>query len=1224
MKYIYLFLVIVCLPEIVFAQKELTHYFNGIQFKHVKDKFKDTLVIISINERHYNKNGKILNTFSDKETGDLLFLTTNKEIYNPQLEKFPNSQGFSNDNLSNSTSQLIVPFPDGSPQFYIFNIGLIKAGQEATRLCYSILDLRTKQGSVKTNNIKVRDMVDFQITGIQDCANRGYWIVVLDDNKKDFYSYHITEKGFDSIPVVTSLDKSLCDEIEIRQPHYYRMIISPDGTKIALSLASRVFSNRKTVIYLFDYDNKTGRISNKRKINKYDYSGMFTHIQFSPNSNILYASYSSADGVFQYDLSSGNESIIQNSEIIYLHDNYRRDFQETIELMPNKKMYIFRTTRFDIIHLPNNMGENWKLQKDAIVNGGDMEAESGGNGFPNFMQHYFSDDYKGYPCFEPRGTLDTIYGCINTPLRITHRYSDGIILSRQWSIDSANIIEQRDSSCLFSIKKTGTYRIQLFCKRNSRIDTLLTYAIINDAQAQAGKDTILCAGTSIKIGTQGEQGTTYRWYPTKGLDDYTKANPTASPDTTTEYIFAVINKYGCSAFDTIKITVVPSVQPTITRDTTLCAWIPLQLQAGGGTKYEWFPKSGLNNYFIANPIAMPSTTTRYKVIISNATCTDSAFVTITIKENEKADAGRDKELCAGLSVRLGTNNNPQVEYSWSPADYLDNPKSANPLCTPEKNMQYILTVKNNNGCENYDTVNVTLGGELSVFAGADTNVCEGEQIQLNASGAENFSWSPAEGLSNATIANPIFTGTSTTQYIVTGKSGNCEGKDTILVTVNEKPIIIASENREICVGDTVHLSAKGATEYSWSPADGLNNATIANPIFMGTKTTEYIVTGKNGNCFDSKKVIIMVNEKPIVSVSENREICTGDTVHLSAKGALEYSWSPVEGLNNPTIANPIFIGTKTTEYIVTGKTGDCFDSKKILITVNEKPTLSVSENREICLGDTVHLRANNADNYLWTPSTYLNNATISNPIAQPTENITYTVRGTNTNGCYEEKTISITINNDQEKTISLQLSDTAHYAPGTIVPVKIVIPAGLAQTTVTLNYDPCCVRCDSIFTPNTGISTVFLRNNALRFTSISPNKESREIILPCTIYLPPDGRNSEKFTLSDIIHSEQCLIVRGNNDEILYDPSCAWQFRGVQQTGRFGIESDGTIARLYTGYGGAITVKIFDVTGMEVWHYSSLYNSTDMQEISLPSLSSGMYIMQASNGVWHDECVMMK
>jgi len=1214
MKSIFLFFAIVCLPQIVFAQKELTHWFNGVQNKWIKDKFRDTFIIISPIERNYYKNGKILNTFSDKETGELLFLTTKDDIYNPKLEIFPNSQRFSNVNLTNSTSQLIVPFPDGSPQFYIFNNGPFKQGQEAARLCYSILDMRTREGKMIKNNIIVRDMLRFPITGIQDCANEGYWIVVIDDNIKEFYSYHITTKGFDTTPVVSSFKEPLGDIVDVRSPEFFHMKISPDGTKLAVSVKSRILSSLdgRDVLYLFDFDTKTGKITNKKIIAK-TYADI-NNFSFSPNSKVLYSG-AIVGSIFarQYDLSSNNETTIFNSE--YLTPYYYFG----LEIRPDKKIYLYTTEITDIIHNPNGLRENCNLQHRAFVGFDGML-----NHFPNYMQHYFSDDYKGYPCFEPRGTLDTIYGCINTPLRITHRYSDGIILSRQWSIDSANIIEQRDSSCLFSIKKTGTYRIQLFCKRNSRIDTLLTYAIINDAQAQAGKDTILCAGTSIKIGTQGEQGTTYRWYPTKGLDDYTKANPTASPDTTTEYIFTVINKYGCSAYDTIKITVVPSVQPTITRDTTLCAWIPLQLQAGGGTKYEWFPKSGLNNYFIANPIAMPSTTTRYKVIISNATCTDSAFVTITIKENEKADAGGDKELCAGLSVRLGSNNNPQVEYSWSPADYLDNPKSANPLCTPEKNMQYILTVKNNTGCENYDTVNVTLGGELSVFAGADTSVCKGEQIQLNASGAENFSWSPADGLSNATIANPLFTGTSTTQYIVTGKSGNCEGKDTILVTVNEKPIIITSENREICVGDTVHLSAKGATEYSWSPTDGLHNPTIANPIFNGTKTTEYIVIGKNGNCSDSKKVIITVNEKPTLLVSENREICAGDTVHLSAKGALKYSWSPTDGLHNPTIANPIFNGTKTTEYIVTGKTGNCFDSKKILITVNEKPTISVSENREICLGDTVHLRANNADSYLWTPSTYLNNATIPNPIAQPTENITYTVRGTNTNGCYEEKTISITINNDQEKTISLQLSDTAHYAPGTIVPVKIIIPAGLAQTTVTLNYDPCCVRCDSIFTPNTGISTVFLRNNALRFTSISPNKESREIILPCTIYLPPDGRKSEKFTLSDIIHSEQCLIVRSNNDEILYDPSCAWQFRGVQQTGRFGIESDGTIARLYTGYGGAITVKIFDVTGVEVWHYSSLYNSTDIQEISLPSLSSGMYIMQASNGVWHDECVMMK
>ena len=80
----------------------------------------------------------------------------------------------------------------------------------------------------------------------------------------------------------------------------------------------------------------------------------------------------------------------------------------------------------------------------------------------------------------------------------------------------------------------------------------------------------------------------------------------------------------------------------------------------------------------------------------------------------------------------------------------------------------------------------------------------------------------------------------------------------------------------------------------------------------------------------------------------------------------------------------------------------------------------------------------------------------------------------------------------------------------------------------------------------------------------------------------------------------------------------------MQGTGRFGIESDGTNARLYTGYGGNITLKIYDITGIEVWNYSSYYESTDIQEIHLPILSHGLYIIQASNGVWHDECVMMK
>jgi hypothetical protein len=1148
---------------------------------------------------------------SNRATGELLFYSDNGAIVNKKNFIFPSDIYAAVPEKGRNV--LIIPDPAHSDSYYSFAVTNKNIPMSSTLLLSKDTLFHNKVHVIKGNidNISVQkkqfvhDSILPALTGTRDADGNGYWLITHHRHRKIIYAFHITAKGIEK-PIISEYEKGRIG------PFFTGSIkASPDGNKICLTghlttpTIPRVLSNG--IARLFTFDKKTGKIINNQFLEQVQSDKLFQFSSFSPDNTKLYlSSYIKGNPeqflLEQYDVSFQDSSAVQASRY---EVSYQKALYFDLQLGPDGKLYVCQEsdyTYWGIIDNPNIRGKDCSYRIQGVKHGGNVALKK----FPNMLDCFFVDEWNYSVC---RGSKISVGVKPETGLTYSWSPTTGIDNPK-----NATVTIQPNETTEYTLTATeedGTIMTRKFLIRVQ--DSLESSVNIDTA--------IICDNQPIQLRAAG--GTKYQWTPTAGLDNATIPNPLALPKNNTRYRIIVSNN-DCKDTNYVMIIVGQKPIVTINRDTIICFGNSVPLQAGGGTKYEWFPKSGLNNYFIANPIAMPSTTTRYKVIISNATCTDSAFVTMTIKDNEKADAGRDKELCAGLSVRLGTNNNPQVEYSWSPADYLDNPKSANPLCTPEKNMQYILTVKNNNGCENYDTVNVTLGGELSVFAGADTSVCTGEQIQLNASGAENFSWSPADGLSDATIANPLFTGTSTTQYIVTGKSGNCEGKDTILVTVNEKPTIIASENREICVGDTVHLSAKGALEHSWSPAEGLNNATIANPIFNGTKTTEYIVTGKNGNCSDSKKVIITVNEKPTLLVSENREICLGDTVHLSAKGALEYSWSPVEGLNNPTIANPIFNGTKTTEYIVTGKTGNCFDTKKILITVNEKPTISVSENREICLGDTVHLRANNADSYVWTPSTYLNNSTISNPIAQPTENITYTVRGTNANGCYEEKTISITINNDQEKTISLQLSDTAQYAPGTIVPVKIIIPAGLAQTTVTLNYDPCCVRCDSIFTPNAGISTVFLRNNALRFTSISPNKQEKEIILPCTIYLPPDGRKSEKFTLSDIIHSEQCLIVRGNNDEILYDPSCAWQFRGVQQTGRFGIESDGTIARLYTGYGGTITVKIFDLTGVEVWHYSSLYNSTDMQEISLPSLSSGIYIMQVSNGVWHDECVMMK
>ena len=89
------------------------------------------------------------------------------------------------------------------------------------------------------------------------------------------------------------------------------------------------------------------------------------------------------------------------------------------------------------------------------------------------------------------------------------------------------------------------------------------------------------------------------------------------------------------------------------------------------------------------------------------------------------------------------------------------------------------------GCIGTDQVTVNVNGFISVNAGPDQIVCNGTAAFLNATGGTSYTWSPAIGLSNANIANPVATPTVTTTYTVTATSADgCTGTDIVVVNVN--------------------------------------------------------------------------------------------------------------------------------------------------------------------------------------------------------------------------------------------------------------------------------------------------------------------------------------------------------------------------------------------------------------------------------------------------------
>ncbi|MBN2779127.1 MAG: hypothetical protein JXR36_15955, partial [Bacteroidales bacterium] len=128
-------------------------------------------------------------------------------------------------------------------------------------------------------------------------------------------------------------------------------------------------------------------------------------------------------------------------------------------------------------------------------------------------------------------------------------------------------------------------------------------------------------------------------------------------------------------------------------------------------------------------------------------------------------------------------------------------------------------------------------------------ICENDSIDISVNGALSYSWSPGTGLSSTTGSNVTAFPTSTTTYTVTGTDINgCTTSTDITVMVCSAPPVVAAAGGDICLGESFQLQANGALVYEWSPATGLNDPNISDPIATPTVTTDYIVTGYDASC----------------------------------------------------------------------------------------------------------------------------------------------------------------------------------------------------------------------------------------------------------------------------------------------------------------------------------------------------------------------------------------
>lgn len=367
----------------------------------------------------------------------------------------------------------------------------------------------------------------------------------------------------------------------------------------------------------------------------------------------------------------------------------------------------------------------------------------------------------------------------------------------------------------------------------------------------------------------------------------------------------------------------------------------------------------------------------------------------------------------------------------------------------------------------------------SITTTTPTTFCTGGSVTLTAvaspaspsSGNYTYQWrNNGTNISGATSATYNATTAGNYSVVITNPQGNCPSapSSAVTVTVNPRPAAPTTTSAARCGSGSVTLTAAGAPaggSYRWyttltggTAIDGATGATYNTPNLI-TTTNYYVAAVSAEGCEGTARTLVTatINPDPTVKVNNPAPVCDGASVNLlsaaitsgSTSGLTYTYWTDAAATTE--LANPGAVTVSGTYYIKGTTAAGCFDIKPVTVTIKPLPTITVTENQTICVGESVTLTATGAESYTWAPATGLSSTTGSSVSANPTQTTTYTVIGT-TNGCQSEaKTVTVTVNELPDASITLR--GPAVFCPENYVDLVAVSELGYTYSWFRLNSD---------------------------------------------------------------------------------------------------------------------------------------------------------------------------
>lgn len=760
------------------------------------------------------------------------------------------------------------------------------------------------------------------------------------------------------------------------------------------------------------------------------------------------------------------------------------------------------------------------------------------------------------------------------------------------------------SSISVAPNSTTTYSVTA-TSGNCTDDASVTITVFPVPVATVGPDEEICSGESVTLTASG--GSTYSWSSGQNTSSINVA-----PGVTTTYVVTVSDN-GCSSSASVEVVVKPSPDAFAGTDESICEGESIDLTATGlmgSGSYLW--NTGDTDETIT---VSPSVTTNYSVTITNEwECSDSDNVTVIVTPVPDADAGPDAEVCEGNSVTLTASGGTiPSTYQWSTGQI-----GASISVSPSITTTYTVTVSIN-GCVDTDEVTVTVFASIDIDAGPDVEICEGGTVELTATGSGgSYQWSTGQTGPDITVSP-----TATTTYSVTATENGCTGVDEVTVVVGDFNVGLTFD-QSICEGESITLNASGGSSYEWSTGQTGSSISVSPAI-----TTTYTVTATSGTCTDMASVTITVSPVPIAMVSQDEEICEGESVTLTAEGGTLYEWSNGETTNSITVS-PL----APTTYTVTVTDNNCSSAASVDIEVYPTPDVFAGTDESICEGESVTLFAEGLEGsgtYEWSTGETDESITVS-----PLVTTNYSVTITNEWNCSDSDIVTVEVNTapvanagpDQEicegTSVTLTatggtLPSTYQWSTGESGPSITVSPSINTAYSVTVTIGG-CISEDEV--------NVTVQPAPVAYAG--PDEiicEGESVLLTATggtSYQWSNGQNSQSIEVSPVITTSYSVIVTNggicsDDDEVLVTVSPLPQAdAGMDQTICTGESATltGNGGSSYSWSTGANT-QVIDVTPLTTTSYTLTVTNangcTDIDVVTIlvnpiPQANAGMNV----------------